>query len=135
MQWPSFLLLGKIQFFSNMAEPDIMTWFPRREDYEDKPQILPDETYEEKIQRLLDTIDAAQQSIKEVVDGDTLDLEQKIYRTMDTAQDMDDIAKLQKDIEGHPEAGNNQDTLKKARVGLINLKASESKDKIVLMKK
>lgn len=118
-----------------MAEPDIMTWFPRREDYEDKPQILPDETYEEKIQRLLDTIDAAQQSIKEVVDGDTLDLEQKIYRTMDTAQDMDDIAKLQKDIEGHPEAGNNQDTLKKARVGLINLKASESKDKIVLMKK
>lgn len=135
MQWPSLLLLGKIQFFSNMAEPDIMTWFPRREDYEDKPQILPDETYEEKIQRLLDTIDAAQQSIKEVVDGDTLDLEQKIYRTMDTAQDMDDIAKLQKDIEGHPEAGNNQDTLKKARVGLINLKASESKDKIVLMKK
>ena len=42
---------------------------------------------------------------------------------MDVAQDMDDIAKLQKDIEGHPEAKNHQDGLKKARIGFINLKA------------
>ena len=41
----------------NPDEPDIMSWFPRREDYEDKPAILPDETYEEKIQRLHDTIE------------------------------------------------------------------------------
>ena len=61
-------------------EPDIMTWFPRREDYEDKPAILPDETYEEKIQRLHDTIEAAQASIKEVVDGEGVPLENKIYR-------------------------------------------------------
>ena len=35
----------------NPDEPDIMTWFPRREDYDDKPAVLPDESYEEKIQR------------------------------------------------------------------------------------
>ena len=33
-------------------EPDIMTWFPRREDYEDAPvAVMPDETIEEKIDR------------------------------------------------------------------------------------
>jgi len=104
-------------------EPDIMTWFPRREDYEEQPMVMLDESFEEKIQRLLDTIEKAQSSIKEVVDADTLDLEAKIYRTMDTAQDMEDIAKLQKECEAHAEAGNFQDALKKARVGLINLKA------------
>ena len=36
----------------NADEPDIMSWFPRREDYEDKPAFVPDESYEEKIQRL-----------------------------------------------------------------------------------
>ena len=36
----------------NAEEPDIMSWFPRREDYEDKPAFVPDESYEEKIQRL-----------------------------------------------------------------------------------
>ena len=50
------------------VEPDIMTWFPRREDYEDKPEIKPDENYEDKLQRLLETIEAAQNSIKEVVE-------------------------------------------------------------------
>ena len=35
----------------NAEEPDIMSWFPRREDYEDKPAFVPDESYEEKIQR------------------------------------------------------------------------------------
>ena len=34
------------------GEPDIMTWFPRREDYEDAPvAIMPDETIEEKVDR------------------------------------------------------------------------------------
>ena len=47
----------------NPDEPDIMSWFPRREDYEDKPAILPDETYEEKIQRLHDTIEVGGHSI------------------------------------------------------------------------
>ncbi len=41
-------------------EPDIMTWFPRREDYEEQPMVMLDESFEEKIQRLLDTIEKAQ---------------------------------------------------------------------------
>ena len=104
-------------------EPDIMTWFPRREDYEDKPAILPDENYDEKLQRLLDTIEAAQTSIKEVVDGNSVSLEHKVYRCMDLNQDMDDILKLQKECETHADAGTHQDTLKKARIGFQNLKA------------
>ena len=42
---------------------------------------------------------------------------------MDLKEDLEDITNLQKDCEGHPEANNYQDDLKKARVGLINLKA------------
>ena len=99
-----------------------MTWFPRREDYEDKPEIKPDENYEDKLQRLLETIEAAQNSIKEVVDGNTCTLEHKVYRVMDVNQDIDDILKLQKECEGDAGASNNQDTLKKARIGLQNLK-------------
>jgi len=34
-----------------MAEPDIMTWFPRREDYEQQVSVAPDETYSEKLLR------------------------------------------------------------------------------------
>ena len=35
-----------------MGYGDIMTWFPRREDYEDAPvAVMPDETIEEKIDR------------------------------------------------------------------------------------
>lgn len=100
-----------------------MTWFPRREDYEDAPVILPDETYAEKLSRLHETIEAAQASIKEVVDGDSVCLEHKIYRTMDLRQDMEDIALLQKECEAESEAANHPDDLKKARVGLMNLKA------------
>ena len=34
------------------GEPDIMTWFPRREDYEDAPvAVMPDETIDENIDR------------------------------------------------------------------------------------
>jgi hypothetical protein len=113
------------------AEPDIMTWFPRREDYEEVVMVAPDETYSEKLQRLFDTIDSAQTSIKEVVDGDSVPLEEKIYRTMDLRQDMDDIADLQKKCEGHADAGAHPDELKKARVGLINLKAYLSQVDIV----
>ena len=94
------------------VEPDIMTWFPRREDYEDKPEIKPDENYEDKLQRLLETIEAAQNSIKEVVDGNTCTLEHKVYRVMDTIQDMDDILKLQKDKGTFTKKGCNHNSLR-----------------------
>ena len=68
------------------GEPDIMTWFPRREDYEDAPVAVADETIEEKVDRLNETIEAAQANIKEVVDGNEVCLEQKIYRVMDLGQ-------------------------------------------------
>merc|ERR1712088_737259 len=80
-------------------------------------------SYEEKIQRLHETIESAQTSIKEVVDTDNLTFEHKIYRVMDTAQDMVDILKLQKVIEEHPDAANQTEAIKKARIGYINLKA------------
>jgi len=68
-------------------EPDIMTWFPRREDYEDAPvAVMPDETIEEKVDRLNETISVAQTYIKEAVDGNDLTLELKIYRVMDLNQ-------------------------------------------------
>ena len=55
-----------------MGEPDIMTWFPRREDYEQIQMVLPDETYTDKLARLIETIEAAQNNIKEVVDKDSV---------------------------------------------------------------
>ena len=73
--------------------------------------------------RLHETIESAQTSIKEVVDTDNLTFECKIYKVMDTAQDMEDILKLQKVIEEHPDAGNQAEAIKKARIGYINLKA------------
>ena len=72
---------------------------------------------------MLEIIENAQTSIKEVVDSDKLVNEVKIYRVMDLRQDMEDVANLQKDCESHAESNNYQDDLKKARVGLINLKA------------
>ncbi len=42
--------------------------FPRREDYEEVQVVQLDETYEEKLARLLDTIEVSQSNIKEVVD-------------------------------------------------------------------
>ena len=73
--------------------------------------------------RLHETIESAQTSIKEVVDTDNLTFECKIYKVMDTAQDMEDILKLQKVIEEHPDAANQTEAIKKARIGYINLKA------------
>ena len=49
-----------------------MTWFPRREDYEQQVMVLPDESYGDKIARLIETIEAAQANIKEVVDKDSV---------------------------------------------------------------
>ena len=34
-----------------MAEPDVMTWFPKKSDYDVEIAIAPDESYQEKIQR------------------------------------------------------------------------------------
>ena len=42
--------------------------FPRREDYEEVQVVQLDETYKEKLVRLLDTIETSQSNIKEVVD-------------------------------------------------------------------
>ena len=105
-----------------MAEPDIMTWFPRKEDYEVVQMILPDEHLADKINRLIEQIENSQANIKEVVDGD-ISLEHKIYRTMDSHQDLEDLTKLHKECEGDQDAGNHPEELKKAKIGLINLKA------------
>ena len=45
-----------------------------------------DETYEEKLTRLLETIESSQINIKEVVDKDFLGLEEKIFRILDLKQ-------------------------------------------------
>ena len=34
-----------------MGEPDVMTWFPKKSDYDIEIAIAPDESYQEKIQR------------------------------------------------------------------------------------
>jgi hypothetical protein len=62
------------------------TRFPRREDYEEVQVVQLDETYEEKLVRLLETIESSQGIIKEVVDKDTLGLEEKIFRILDLKQ-------------------------------------------------
>lgn len=102
---------------------DVMTWFPRKEDYEVVQMVLPDETIGDKIQRLMEAIESAQASIKEVVDGDNVSLEHKIYRTMDCHQDLEELTNLYKESEADKGAGDHQDNLKKAKIGLINLKA------------
>ena len=60
--------------------------FPRREDYEEAQVVQLDETYEEKLTRLLETIESSQINIKEVVDKDFLGLEEKIFRILDLKQ-------------------------------------------------
>ena len=37
--------------YRTMAEPDIMTWFPRKEDYEIAVSVLPDEKFHDKVVR------------------------------------------------------------------------------------
>lgn len=101
---------------------DVMTWIPRKADYEIQVIIAPDETYHEKLIRLITTIESAQKNIKDVVDGDVT-LEEKIYRTMDIKADLDELTDLHKELENHPEVAQNAEDIKKAKVGLINLKA------------
>merc|ERR1712156_294212 len=113
----------RISTQAKMGEPDIMTWFPRREDYEQPVFVQPDESYTDKIKRLIETIEAAQNSIKEVVDKDTLTKEHKIFRVMDAKQDLDELISLHKECESDGDASNHADDLKKAKVGIINLKA------------
>jgi len=85
--------------------------------------VAPDETYTDKLARLIETIEGAQGNIKEVVDQDTVSKEQKIFRIMDTKQDLEELITLHKECESAPEAANHGDELKKAKVGIINLKA------------
>jgi len=107
-----------------MGYGDIMTWFPRREDYEDAPvAVMPDETIEEKIDRLNETISVAQEAVKEAVDGNDLTLELKIYRVMDLYQDMGDFTNLLKECESDKGSEGLAEGIKKAKIGIINLKA------------
>merc|ERR1712038_864428 len=55
-------------------------------------------------------------------DGD-LGLEEKIYRTMDMNLDLKELTALHKECEDDPEAAGNAEEMKKAKVGLIALKA------------
>ncbi|XP_059078311.1 uncharacterized protein LOC131876826 isoform X1 [Tigriopus californicus] len=107
----------------NRGYHPIFTWFPRKEDYEAPPTILVTESIQEKVARLLDTIQNNQANIKEIVDGDSVGIEDKIFRTMDLRQDMDDLANLHKECESSPMGKNFQEDLKKAKVGMMNLKA------------
>uniref|UniRef100_A0A0K2V374 Uncharacterized protein n=1 Tax=Lepeophtheirus salmonis TaxID=72036 RepID=A0A0K2V374_LEPSM len=66
--------------------PNIMTWLPRKSDYEIVQVIAADETFEEKVDRLREAIEIAQATIKEVVDGVEYGFEEKIYKTMDIGQ-------------------------------------------------
>lgn len=57
------------------------------------------------------------------MDGTTVPLEQKIYRTMDLTQDIEDMTHLLKECEGMPDVDQFQAELKKGKVGIMNLKA------------
>ena len=52
-----------------------------------------------------------------------MSIEEKIYGTMDITSDLEELTALHKELESHPEAGSNADDMKKAKIGLINLKA------------
>ena len=49
--------------------------------------------------------------------------EHKIFRVMDAKQDLDELISLHKECESDGDASNHADDLKKAKVGIINLKA------------
>ena len=72
--------------------------------------------------RLISTIEHAQKHIQNVIDGD-MSIEEKIYGTMDVTADVDDLSGLHKELEGDQESANYADDMKKAKIGLINLKA------------
>lgn len=102
----------------------IFTWFPKKEDYEEKEiQVMSNETTEDKVSRLLETIELNQANIKEIVDQDTVILEHKIYRTMDLRQDMLELQDLLKTCEEEDKENKFADQIKKGKIGIINLKA------------
>ena len=72
--------------------------------------------------RLINTIESAQKTIIDVVDGD-VSLEEKIYKTMDITADLEELTALHTECEAHPEVSQNAEDVKKAKIGLINLKA------------
>ena len=72
--------------------------------------------------RLISTIEVAQKHIQNVIDGD-MSIEEKIYGTMDVTADVEELASLHKELEGNQESANYADDMKKAKIGLINLKA------------
>ena len=72
--------------------------------------------------RLIATIEVAQKHIQNVIDAD-MTIEEKIYGTMDITSDLEELTALHKELESHPDAGSNADDMKKAKIGLINLKA------------
>ena len=67
--------------------------------------------------------ESTKRNIDEVVNSDKVFNEQKIYQIMDLREDMEDITNLKIDCEGHPEAKDYQDDLRKANVSLVDLKA------------
>jgi len=105
-----------------MGEPDVMTWFPKKSDYDVEIAIAPDESYQEKIQRLINTIEVAQKSISKCVDGE-ITVEERVYCIMDIEADLEELSALHKELENHPDAGGNAEEMKKAKIGLINVKA------------
>ena len=72
--------------------------------------------------RLNSHIESTQKNIQDVVDGDVT-LEEKIYRTMDITSDLEELTDLHKELENHPDVAQNSEEIKKAKIGLINLKA------------
>jgi len=101
---------------------DVMIWFPKRENYEVQEIIAPDETFQEKILRVTSTIEIAKQTIENVIDGDQ-SLEVKIYCTLDITSDLEELQSLHKELDSHPEAAQNTEAIKKAKIGLLNLQA------------
>jgi len=101
---------------------DVMNWFPKKSDYEEQVIIAPDETFQEKITRVVSTIEVAKKTIENVIDGD-VSLEEKIYCTMDITSDLEELSTLHKELDSHPEAAQNAEAIKKAKIGLMNLKA------------
>lgn len=101
---------------------DIMNWFPRKSDYDEAIIVAPDETYHEKLLRLISTIEVAQKHIQNVIDGD-MSIEEKIYGTLDVTADIEELSALHKELEGNEESAKFGDDMKKAKIGVINLKA------------
>jgi hypothetical protein len=72
--------------------------------------------------RLISTIEVAQKHIQNVIDGD-MSIEEKIYGTLDVTADIEELSALHKELEGNEESAKFGDDMKKAKIGVINLKA------------